>query len=185
MKYKGKTITGPNEEIVVIPRGNTDDFIFTCRAVMGYEVFDKLVKEPEPKTIIRAGETESKPLLDEPEYLAKVREHDKKRLSWLIVTSLLATADLEFETVDMADPSTWNNYYDELRDAGFTSTEIGRITRGVMIANSLDQKKIDEARAHFLAMQREAAEKSDSQTEERKTTQSGEPVKDSKSIPTA
>ena len=185
MKYKGKTVSGPNEEIVVIPRGNGEDFIFTCRAVMSYEVFDKLVTEPIPKQITRAGETESSPLLDDPAYLRAVREHDRKRLSWLICKSLEATVDLEFETVDLADSTTWNNYYDELRDAGFTSTEIGRITRGVMIANSLDQKKIDEARAHFLATQRVAAEESDSLMAAQKISLSGEPAKDSDSAPTA
>lgn len=179
MKYKGKTIKGPNEELVIIPRGNDqEDFVFICRAVMGYDVFDELVKEPKPKMIRRVGETEASPLLDDPNYLKEVREHDKKRLSWLICTSLAATEDLEFDTVDLADHTTWNNYYNELQDAGFTSTEIGRITRGVMIANSLDQKKIDEARASFLAMRREAVVLPSSLQAEQKTTQSGEPVKD-------
>lgn len=181
MKYKGKTIKGPNEEIVVIPRGNTDDYVFKCRAVMSYELFDELVTAPEPKMIIRKGETVSKPLLDDPEYLAEVREHDKKRLSWLIIQSLTATEDLEWETVNLSDPATWNNYYDELNDAGFTSTEIGRITRGVMIANSLDQKKIDEARASFLAMQQEVVIIPNSLQDEQKTTPSGEPAKGSTS----
>ena len=184
MKYKGKTIKGPNEELVIIPRGNTDDFVFTCQAVMGYEVFDDLVEEPKPRMVLRKGEQVATPFLDDPEYLQAVREHDKKRLSWLICTSLSATEGLEFETVDMSDSTTWNNYYDELSDAGFTSTEIGRITRGVMIANSLDQKKIDEARAHFLAMQREAVVLPSSLLGEQKTTPSGELAKDSASVQT-
>lgn len=181
MKYKGKTVKGPNEEIVIIPRGNADDFVFTCRAVMGYEIFDNLVEEPKPPQIIHKGDPVAKPLLSDPDYLRAIREHDKKRLSWLIITSLAATENLVFETVDKDDPSTWNNYYDEFIDAGFTSTEIGRITRGIMIANSLDQKKIDEARAHFLAMQREAAEQLNSLPVDQKITQSGEPAKDSAS----
>ena len=179
MKMNGKTIKGPNEEIVIIPRGNDDDMVFTCRAVMSYEEFDNLVKEPEPPKILHRGEETATPLLTDPDYLKAIREHDKKRLAWLICTSLSATKGLELETVDMADHTTWNNYYDELLDAGLTSTEIGRITRGVMIANSLDQKKIDEARAHFLAMQREAADQLNSLPVDPKILQSGEPVKDS------
>ena len=182
MKYKGKEVKGPNEELVIIPRGNDqENFVFICRAVMGYEVFDKLVTEPKPRMIIHRGEEVARPLLTDPDYLKAVREHDKRRLSWLIVTSLAATKDLEFETVKMDDPATWNNYYDELIDAGFTSTEIGRITRGVMIANSLDQKKIDEARASFLAMRREAVVLPNSLQDEQKTTPSGEPAKGSAS----
>lgn len=183
MKYKGKEVKGPNEELVIIPRGNEqEDFVFICRAVMGYEVFDSLVTEPKPPMIIRKGEKGSSPLLDDPDYLKAIREHDKKRLSWLICTSLAATKDLEFETVIMDDSSTWNNYYEELQDAGFTSTEIGRITRGVMIANSLDQKKIDEARASFLAMRREAVVIPNSLQDEQKTMPSGELAKDSASV---
>lgn len=181
MKYKGKKIEGPNEEIVVIPRGDDiEDFVFICRAVPNYDNFDKLVKEPTPRIITRAGETKSSPLLDEPEYKEKLKEYELQRLSWLIVQSLKATKDLEWDTVDFNNPKTWDNYDNELRASGFSSIEVGRIIRGVMIANSLDQRKVDEARQHFLAMRRQEAVKQSSLQEDQKPTQSGEPANVSK-----
>ena len=184
MKYKGKKIEGPNEEIIIIPRGDSDDFIFTARAVLSYDEFDKLLKEPTPKSITRAGENFSTPLLNDPDHIKAQQKYDRTRLSWLIVKSLEATEDLEWETVDINDPKTWDNYDTELHDAGFSSIEIGRIIRGVMIANSLDQRKIDEARKHFLVMRREAAEQLSSQQDGQKTTPSGQLAKDSVSNPT-
>ena len=177
MKYKGKKVEGPNEEIVVIPRGDeVDDFIFICRAIPGYEDFDKIVKEPEPRSIMRKGDLKSSPLLDEPEYKEKLKVYELQRLSWLIVQSLKATEDLEWDTIDYNDPETWGNYDSELRSSGFSSIEIGRIVRGVMIANSLDQRKVDEARQSFLAMRRQEAIKLSSPQEDQKTTPSGEPA---------
>jgi len=182
MLYKGKKVTGPNEELVFIPRGNDqEDFVFKCRAVLGYEEFDNMIKPPIVPTIMHAGEQIPVPMLDNPEYIEKLREYNKLRMSWLILKSLEATEDLKLETVDMSKPETWNTWDDELHDAGFSDVEIGRVITGCMVANSLDQKKIDEARAHFLAMQREAREKSASQTAATPTMPSGGPAKDSKS----
>lgn len=182
MKYKGKTIIGPNEELVFIPRGNDqEDFVFKCRAVLNYDEFDALVKAPIVPMIMHAGESISRPLLTEPGYVAKLHDYNKLRMSWLILKSLEVTEDLELETVDMQKPETWNTWDDELNAAGFSDVEIGRVISGCMVANSLDQKKIDEARAHFLATQREAREKLNSQTAETQTTPSGEPAKDSES----
>ena len=177
MKYKGKKVEGPNEEVVVIPRGNdVEDFIFICRAVPDYDDFDQLVKEPKPRSIVRAGETKSSPLLDEPEYKEKLKKYELQRLSWLIIQSLKATEDLEWDTIDFNNPETWDNYDEELRASGFSSIEVGRIIRGVMIANSLDQRKVDEARQHFLAMRRQEAVKQSSQQDDQKPTPSGDPA---------
>lgn len=182
MKYKGKTITGPNEELVFIPRGNDqEDFVFKCRAVLNYDDFDTLVKAPIVPMITHAGEMGAKPLLTDPGYVEKLHAYNKLRMSWLILKSLEATEDLILETVDMQKPDTWDTWDDELSAAGFSDVEIGRVISGCMIANSLDQKKIDEARAHFLATQREAREESNSQTVAQPTMPSGEPASDGKS----
>jgi hypothetical protein len=186
MKIKGVTIEGPNEELIIIPRGNGMlDIVFKARAVLNYDDFETLVKEPTAPHIMFAGETKSSPQLDNPKYLKEKQAYNEQRLSWLILKSLAATEDLEWDTVDMADSSTWINYDEELRSSGFSNIEIGRIRQGCMIANSLDQDTIDEARKHFLVMERLAAAQLDSPAAEVPTTQSGEPVKDSASGPKA
>lgn len=181
MLYKGKKVEGPNEETIIIPRGNGEDFIFKAKAVLNYDEFEAAVKKPVPPTRMMAGEKTHSPLLTDPKYLAEIKKYNRMRLSWLMIKSLQATEDLVWETVDINTPETWNNYERELIDSGFSHIELSRITRGVMIANSLDQDTIDAARASFLAMQREAAMKLNSPTEEQKTTQSGEPAKGSDS----
>ena len=176
MKYKGQKIEGPNEEIIIIPRGTGDDIVLTARAVLDFKEFDDLITVPKPPMRMTRGESKHTPLLNDPKYKKEMDLYNQLRLSWLILTSLKATEDLEWETVDMFDSGTWNNYDEEMRDSGFSNVEIGRIIDGVMIANSLSQEKIDEARKHFLAGQREAAEASSSRLVEAKTTQSGEPA---------
>ena len=178
MKLNGKILEGPNEVVIIIPRGNDDDIILTAGAVLSYDDFDAIVKEPVPPTIMHKGETVSRPLLTDPEYLKKQNEYHTLRLSWLMLKSLSATKGLEWDTIDLSDPSTWNDYEKELRSAGFSSIEVGRIIKGCMEANSLDQTKIDEARNRFLAVQRQALVDSTSQMGEPKSTPSGVPAKD-------
>ena len=68
----------------------------------------------------------------------------------MIVYSLQSTPELEWEIVNYDKPETWASYEEELREAGFSEIEIGRVVMGVMRANSLDESLIDEARNSFL-----------------------------------
>jgi hypothetical protein len=45
------------------------------------------------------------------------------------------------------------NYDKELRDSGFSDTEVQRIIIGVMDANCLNDSKLDEAKKRFLRSQ--------------------------------
>ena len=85
--------------------------------------------------------------MDQPK---EAREFNGQRTNYLIAASLRATPDLEWETVQLDNPSTWKNITSELKDADFSELEIGRIRQGVMRANSLDEGMIDEARDRFL-----------------------------------
>lgn len=182
MKIKGKVIEGPNIELIVIPRGSSDDIIFKAQAVLDFDDFDNITEQPKPPQRMFAGDKTYSPVLDDPEFLTDIKAYNKLRMSWLILKSLEATEGLEWETVDMNDSTTWNNYDPELTAAGITNVEIGRIVKGCMIANSLDQSKIDEARKHFLATEREEAGLSVSPQDVAQTTQSGELAKDSESV---
>ena len=179
MKYKGQKLEGPNEELIIIPRGNAEDIVFKAKAVLNYDEFEKLVKEPVAPMIMMAGETAHKPMLNDPNFLKDRVVYDNQRFAWLMITSLSATEDLEWETIKKYEPSTWESYDEELRQAGFTNVEIGRVIEGVMMANSLNQSRIDEARASFLAMQRLEAAKLNSLQEDEKIMPSGEPASDS------
>jgi len=49
MKIHGKKITGPNIEIIVIPRGDErDDIILKVQAILDMEPFETMCPRPEP-----------------------------------------------------------------------------------------------------------------------------------------
>jgi len=153
MKYAGKQIEGPNVEMVFIPR--TDgDLVFKCKAVLDqdYESFETLCPDPQPPEVIRPGNIRT-PNVADPEYGKQIDEWANKRTAFMILASLSATDELEWDTVAMEDPDTWANYKTELQSSGFTAAEIMRIVSGVMSACGMNDDKIDEARERFLAAQ--------------------------------
>lgn len=150
MRVNGKKIEGPNVEIIAIPRGNGPTIIFQAQAVLDYSAFEKLCPQPEPPVMFKPGGVKVVDVTDI-SYKQELNQFALKKMAWIVLTSLSATEGLEWETVVMGDPSTWINYATELKESGFTSTEIERIVAGVFDANGLNDEKINEARSSFLA----------------------------------
>lgn len=155
MKIHGKKIQGPNVEIVVLPRGGGPDIVFKAAAVMDTESFDRLCPRPTPPKKLLKGNVQVEDVEDDT-YKAELAAHGRKRLAWLLITSLRATEGLEWETVDYGNADTWLNYESELRDAGISTQEVNYILEKVLEANCLSQARLDEARARFLAGTAEA-----------------------------
>lgn len=151
MKYKGKEVKGRNREIIPIPRLE-GDIIFIAGTVQNWSEFENLVPEPTPPKILKAGGVKIEDKND-PGYLKALDEYNELRTHYLIISSLQATEELEWETVDIQKPETWKNYKKELENSDFSELEIGRIIVGVMRANSLDESMIEEARSNFLREQ--------------------------------
>lgn len=149
MKMFGQKVEGPNVEYIVIPRGSGQDHVFKAQAVLDTSAFETLCKPPTPRKVMRPGGA----MIDDPDdaiYKDAIKVFGDLRYSWIIIHSLKATEGLEWETVKFDDPSTWNNWEVELKEAGFSRTEIQYIQLGVANANALNQDKIDEARNRFL-----------------------------------
>lgn len=174
MKIHGKSLSGPNIEVVVFPRPS-GDVVFKAQAVLEYEEFTKLNPQPEPPKVMRRGGAVSADVTDK-KYVEAHNAWAESRTHYMILKSLEATEGLEWETVVMADPETWPLYQQELTDAGFTAPDIARIVNCVVDACGLNQKKIDEATARFLAGQGQEQESGSSPSIAQKSTQSGEPV---------
>ena len=174
MKIHGKKISGPNIEVVVFPR-NDGDIVFKAQAVLDYTEFDKLNPMPEAPTIMRRGGVLSKDTTDA-KYIAAIDAWSESRTHFMVLKSLEATPGLEWETVKMPVPDTWNLYQQELNDSGFSPAEMARIVNCVVDACGLNQKKIDEATERFLAGQGQDLESASSPSSELKSTPSGEPV---------
>ncbi len=154
MKLKGKKLEGANRQTLVIPRTDgRENIVLTAEAVLDYSDFDKLCPEPTPPIFVLPG-GEKKADLEDATFKKRNAEYSQKRLAWMVIRSLRATPDLEWERVDLGDPNTWLRYEEELKDSGFSIVEIGRVRTCVFIANCLDDAKLVEARDSFLLSQR-------------------------------
>jgi hypothetical protein len=149
MKINGIKVDAPSFEIVPILRP-TGNIIIQCGAVLNYEDFENLYPRPVPPSMILAG-GETKIDSTDKKYLKAIGEWAEAKTNWMVVQSLKATENFEWETVVENDPTTWGNWAKELEDAKFNSAEINRIFEGVTSACGLNQAKIDEALKDFLA----------------------------------
>ena len=152
MLLRGKRLSVPKIEIIVIPRNGEDDVIFKAQAIRSFDDFERLCPEPKPPSMIKRGEGVVQNTED-PSYKKAMEAHGQRRIDWTIIESLKATEELVWEQVKPEDSSTWHLYKQELRDSGFGEYELRRIINGVMVANCLDEDKINEARKAFLASQ--------------------------------
>lgn len=177
MKIKGKKIIGPNREIIPIPRGDGNDIIFVAEAVLDHSVFDKLC--PLPKPMYKKIDGIDIPDLDDKNYLKKVQTYSEKKTAWLILASLKATEGLEWEQVNLNDPSTWLLFRKELNNSGFSDLEVNRIINGALSAQGLNDAKIEAARDRFLRHQQARLNALSCLKGGKNSMLSGEPVKDS------
>lgn len=156
MRINGKKIEGPNEELIIIPRPD-EPIVFTARAVLDMDEFDKLCPRPTPPIIRKRDGTRIEDY-DDARYRKKLDDYAVKKSSYMLLKSLEGTEGLEWEDVDIADPSTWENYKAELRESGFSDVEVQRIMVGVLSANCLSESRLEEARKSFLAGREERVE---------------------------
>lgn len=155
MKLNGETLSGPNVEFLVLPRGNGKDIVFKFQAILDTKRFSELVKIPKPGQKMLPG----RKMVDDtedPGFQAQVSDYATLRFHYMVLESIKATEGLTWETVIMDDPSTWGNWETEMKASGFNKQEIQMIQITASAANSLDQGKLDEARARFLASLAEA-----------------------------
>lgn len=199
MKYKGRQLTGPKTEILVFPRPATyepevdaggkptgkqveinNDIVFKLAAVLDMDEFDTILPPPQPPEVVRPGNLRSRNTED-PSFKASVSEWQAKRIDWMVLRTMAPTADLEWETVKMEDPDTWQNFRTELTESGFNRVEVIHLINKALQINSIDEARMEEARARFL--EREAAAShagSNSPNGDHTTTPSGELVRGSK-----
>lgn len=188
MKLFGHAIAGPNVEHLVLPRKEYD-IVITAQAILDDKPFDLLCPKPKPPKAQRPGVNGSNwsdDLTDE-HFLKAVNRYSEQRTAWTILQSLSATPKemMEWETVKLEDPGTWTKWQNELKSAYFTDSEIIAIMQLVWSVNGMSQEKLDEARKRFLAGLARVYNPPLSPKEEPPITPSGEPVKDSESVPQA
>lgn len=159
MRIQGKVIQGPAVETIVIPRGDDEPLVFKAQAVLDYDEFEKLCPEPKPPMITRPGGVSEADVNDK-NYQAAIQARLKRQTNFMFIKSLLATPGLTFDKIDVKRPETWDHFEEELRDAGLSQVERNHIIRGILAANCLDEKKIEEARRRFTLSQEAVSTKS-------------------------
>ena len=173
MKIGGVTVT-KNEEILVLPRALGDDIVIKAQAV-DMDGFEDMYPKPElPKRIVKGG-VEDHP--DSPAYISALAAWGERRFEYMVLKSL-EPSEIEWDTVKIDQPKTWKNWTKELQSSGFASTECNRIINCVLVANSLNEAKLQAARDAFLLGQGKGAAKSSGQPTEPQSTPSGEPAND-------
>jgi hypothetical protein len=149
MKINGAKLSGVNTKVVVFPRQDKD-IVFKVSAVLNYEDFDKIFPMPTAPTMVRPGGEKSQDVED-PEFKKAQNTWASARGSWMAIQSMLATEGLEFETVDLGDPTTWLNWAKEFIESGFTTAEISRLLSAITEVNGLNEEAIEAATKRFLA----------------------------------
>jgi len=151
MKIKGKVIEQPSEEVIVFPR-KSGNIVFKAKPVSNYKDFEKICPAPKPEQIMKPGGEISQDI-ESPKYKKAIDEWAERKVHWMILKSISATEGLEWDTVDMSKPETYENYIAELEGSGITAMEVSKLFQIVQIACGLNQDKIDEATKSFLAGQ--------------------------------
>jgi hypothetical protein len=148
MKIAGRVIQGKNKKTIVFPREGQESIVIKAEAVSDPGRVHELLSLPKPPVkVIKGGEKVKN--FDDPGYQEQVINYEARHTAWVVLTSL-TPSEIEWETVNMNDPTTWTNYEDELKKAGFSFNEINLIHRAVSEANSLDEDKLEAARLVFL-----------------------------------
>jgi len=172
MKINGHEIQGACVSTLVLPRGE-DNIIIKAQSIPDFDEFDKLCPEPKaPGILTKAG---WEPNLKDESYRSVLNIYQENRIAYLIVRSL-EVSDIEWDSVDVNNPKTWTNYIADFKEAGLSEIEIGHIVQLVMEANSLDEKKLEEARKNFLLGQRMEVEESFGPETGQQSLPSGKPA---------
>lgn len=172
MKIGGVEVTRPAEEVLVLPRGE-QSIAFRARGIADMDEFAKLCPEPKPPgKLTKEGWV---PNEDDESYKAVLAAHSKQRLAFMVVRSL-EPSQIEWDSVDPANPRTWTNYEADFKRAGLTQVEVNRIVQLVLEANCLDENKLKKAREVFQLGQRPAPAAFSGPSTAPASTPSGEPA---------
>jgi hypothetical protein len=104
---------------------------------------------PEPKAPGKLTKDGWVPDTKDEGYQSVMAEYQKRRVAYIAVRSL-EPSQIEWDTVQADNPSTWCNWENDLRAGGLSQIEINRVLALVLEANCLDEAKLKKAREVFL-----------------------------------
>lgn len=162
MKIGGVELTGPNMELLVIPRPD-GDIVFKAQTVKNFKEFEALVAIPQAPGV-RTKDGFKRDTKDK-NFLADNKRYEDLKFAYMVIKSL-EPSEIEWERTKIDQPSTWLGWAEELQDAGLSEVETNKIVVTVLVANSLDERKMQAARdAFLLGLEEEESDTSGPQTE--------------------
>lgn len=173
MKIGGVPITPPEDEMIILQRG--DKFlVFKFRALDGREEFEKLCPEPQ---VPGGFDAKGNWVPDEAnaDYKKQSALHYSKWMAYLVIASL-APSEIEWATVKLEDHRTWLGWDKDLRKAGITQPEINAIWSKAVDVNTLTEDRLEKARKAFQLGQAQASVNIYGPNTEPLNTPSGEPA---------
>ena len=151
MKINGKDIPKQGIETIVFPRPN-GDIVFRAKPVTNFDDFVKLCPMPLPtEKMIPGGQKVID--VEHPDYKNALKVWAGKKSNWMLIQSLSATEGLTWDSINLSDSSTWDNFGKELETCGLSQLELTKLFEIISVACGLTQDKIDEATKRFLAGQ--------------------------------
>jgi len=155
MKINGISVKQPKPEIVVLPF-NGGQLVIKARYVTVEELEElgKILSEPEPPSISKVVDGKQQPAqpdFTDKKYIEAMEAYHLRRMAWIYIKSLEATEGLEWDTVVMKDPTTWENWSKDLETTGLLNSYIIKISQLVADAQGWNPGRIEEATQNFLA----------------------------------
>ena len=134
------------EEILVLPRGESQ-IVFKATGLPDLESFNRTCPEPTPPNkLTKDGPV---PDTDDENYRTDLVGYLNLRTAYIVVHSL-APSLIEWDTVNVDNPSTLTNWETDLKEAGLNHVEINRVRQLAWEANCLDESKLEKARLNFV-----------------------------------
>lgn len=145
---------------------------FLAQPVWDFDEFDEMVPAPVNKKMRfnknAPGGKEPDP--NNPVYKDAMAKYATQRWGYMVLKTLEPSPNIEWETVSLDDPKTWDKVEDELR-ATLANFEFGKVMRLVDEANALDDDKLEEnAESFFQGQLAKEADAENSQPDEASNT---------------
>ena len=150
MRIKGIDRSKPNVEVVLFPRSDGEDIDIEATAVISYDRFDKLVKEPLAKTSLFPDGSEKPSPEQQAQFSKDMVEYYNMRHGFMLYETLKGNDNIEWGKITEDDPRSWLKCEKEIDGLPLTNAEHNRLAAAIHRANGLSDALIEEAENSFL-----------------------------------
>lgn len=181
MRIAGRELKEPKKKLLVIPR-DEGGIPFHFIAITNSDDYEKINPKPLPPRVFKQALGQTIEDVEDKTYKAKLMKWSTDKTNWVFLKSI-EPSNIEWDTVNLSDASTYENWREDFKNSGFNQQEINAIFNAFAETNFLTDDMLTEARASFLAFQAAQAltELELSQNIEQESSLSGTPAEDSES----